>query len=163
MNEFSSIDIGLFLVAIVALGLSVYNTIKQQYIRGAEISLLKDDIESTFELIGAPSIIYEGGYLRTDLIFYNSGDRMSILKIKLIYNDKLNLKSDPLAIRESIPPHEHKMISIKGNKLNYFGSKINDEAPIKIDSLTIEYYWTKKGKIRSVTEQFPLQCVIKRI
>ena len=39
MNEFSTVDIGTFFIAIAALGLSIYNTWKQHKVRGPEFNL----------------------------------------------------------------------------------------------------------------------------
>lgn len=69
MNDLTIIDFGIFLIAVVALGLSLYNVYKQHYIRGPEFNLTEARIDARQE-----------SFRRVKALIQNIGDRMGCLR-----------------------------------------------------------------------------------
>lgn len=125
------------------------------------IELLKENVEATFfprDIL--PSRVFKRGTLRLSLIFYNKGDRMSVLKIDKILIPDHDLKSNKLELLHSISPHSHQLVKIDNQMLER-DDYVETES-LKIDSMVIEYFWTKKGKIKNVKETILVKCEIKK-
>ncbi len=65
MNEIFTVDVGTFTIAVVALGLSLYNVYKQHYVRGPEFNLTEARIDARQE-----------SFRRVKALIQNIGDRM---------------------------------------------------------------------------------------
>lgn len=97
-----------------------------------------------------------GGRLRISIIFYNEGDRMSVVTLKKAELPNLNLKPHRIMESFSIPPHTHYVYKFHDTDFK----STNNVIPSKIDYLRIEYNWSKKDHIKKETDKIPIKCQI---
>jgi hypothetical protein len=145
------------IASIFALLIAVIAFYYSKIVEGAEVMVMKDDVEATFFLINNDDM-YRGGSLRFSLVFYNRGDRMSVLKIKEIDICDQPLESVKM-IRDnniSIPPTSHHLYEPSDI---YFKST-DSQPPSSISFIRIKFTWTKKDNIKEENIKIPIICDI---
>ncbi len=156
---------------IIAVILAIIALFHQKASYGAKVSIVNEKIEATFfpQYGKAAVTVHEprlsttikenafiGGRLRTSLIFYNGGDKMSVVTIKNANLPNLNLEPHRIDESFNIQPHSHYEYKFQDT---FFSSKDHIN-PISISLLHLEYNWVKKGQLKVKKEDISIICEI---
>ncbi len=161
MNEITIFDVGTFFIAGIALCLSVYNTIKQHYKRGAEVYLLKDIVNAEFFPHQRANTGHFDGSMRISLFFYNEGDMMSTVQFKSIkiLNQDFEKCSNFNPPKITLPPQNSTLVQFDDFFFrNKREGRIEFPAQIKIN---VDFVFNKKKKPLLKSVEVPVNCEVK--
>lgn len=147
-------DIG----TILGVWIAIYAVFYSRRTVGPSIEIVKDNINALYFMREDKHSDKYHGSIRFPLIFYNSGDKMSVIIVEEMAIQNYELSPSELYHDKiySIEPQTHLLV-----EFNIMFSKVNVDAKIKLKSpllLKIKYDWVKDGNIIHGEEILKVNC-----